>query len=83
MGVQASNGWYADLSTIFQRTTMSEKEVKIAEKYSGVERDMSISKKYYVWLLVLLILSTHQNEIIHVAIVKVRVNYAKYRSTIY
>jgi hypothetical protein len=59
------------------------KRGQVAEKYSGVERDMNISKKYYVWFLVLLILSTHQNEIIHVAIVKVKVNHAQYRSTIY
>jgi hypothetical protein len=62
---------------------MRRKKVKIAEKYAGVERDMGISKKYYVRLLVLLILLSQQNEIIHVAIVRVKVNYAKYRSTIY
>ena len=61
---------------------MRGKEVNFAEKSAGVERDRSISKKYYVWFLVLLTLSTQQNEIIHVAIVKVKVNYAKYRSTI-
>jgi hypothetical protein len=76
--VLAANGWYADLWFFSQRIPKRRKEINFAEKYSGVERDRSISKKYYVWFPVLLILSTHQNEIIRVAIFKVKVNYAKY-----